>query len=259
MLASVFLPKQIIQAVGYPLTDIQMCSEGGIGFTADIKGTRVKFFKLDTCWLCNQFFPTMDALVIKYEEAIEDYIVSGKADELWLVMKHLNVKEGYFNVGIPSEMAIISDDEHTQECYRSMFVHNVQGAGRPYAMIKFMQDNPNNNFGIVSNIGWINGFLVIESNELPVMKVRHNDAYPIGSHEEALWVELGGDRYDFSFDEVVYTYLCNDYGINLSQDERAVSLRHNSKRLMPTAALLVDYTAKTIKLVTICESQNPTR
>ena len=54
MLASVFLPKQIIQAVGYPLTDIQMCSEGGIGFTADIKGTRVKFFKLDTCWLCNQ-------------------------------------------------------------------------------------------------------------------------------------------------------------------------------------------------------------
>ena len=61
MIASVFLPKQIIQAIGYPLTDIQMCSEGGIGFTADIKGTRVKFFKLDTCWLCNQFFPTMAA------------------------------------------------------------------------------------------------------------------------------------------------------------------------------------------------------
>lgn len=256
MLASIFLPKQIIQAIGYPLTDIKMCSEGGIGFTADIKGTRVKFFKLDSCWLCNQFFPTMDALVIKYEEAIEDYIVSGKADELWLVMKHLNAKEGYFNVGIPSELAILGDGEHTKECYQSMTVHNVQGAGRPYAMINFMQFKPNNNFGIVSNIGWINGFMVIESDGLPVMKVRH--AYPIGNHQEALWVELNGTRYDFSFDEVVYTYLCNDYGVNLSQDDRTNTSWFNGKRLMPTSALLVDYTAKTIKLVTICESQSKT-
>lgn len=251
MKASVFLKPEIVAGIGYPLTDVKLCDVGGKGFTANLQGTTVKFSQLSMGWLSIDFPATNDALVLKYDRCIEEYVASGKADELWVIMPHYGAREGIFSVGIPKDMAKLSDDTYSIETFNSMMVNHRQGSGNPYTLIEFVRSKPNNNFVNVTNIGWVSDKLIVEVDGLQTMRIEPENGFPIERTTDVVYTELQGKKFHVIITPDALRYLSAMYGVEFTHEIRKNGGWAPSGAPGGRLVMLVDYCDQTIEWILV--------
>ncbi len=251
MKASLLLKPDLIAGVGYPLTDVKLCDIGGKGFTANLQGTTVKFSQLSMGWLSIDFPATNDALVLKYDRCIEEYVAAGKVDELWIIMPHFGAREGIFSVGIPKDMALLADDAYSQESFNSMNIVKMQGSGNPYTRIEFLRTKPNNNFVNVTNIGWVADKLIVEVDGLQTMRIEPEKGFPIEGVNDVVTTELFGKKFTVNIRAEALRSLRASHGVNYTNEIRKEGGWTPGNVPNGNMVMLVDYCDSTIEWILI--------